>query len=208
MTGERANSVLVVIVLMSLPVVLRAQELTADVVVHRAKGEETRGKLYRGKNALRLEFQVEQPGAGRGTVVVCDLARQATYFLNPTMKTYVERSGAAGEGLVSLFVPQKDNPCALLPNASKDAACQKIGAEGVNGRSATKWRAIQTRGGKTTTEYAWVDSDLHIAIKWQTSNEDTGQLENIRLGSQAEVLFALPSDYRKIELPARTPTDH
>jgi hypothetical protein len=199
-----------VIVLVSLffPIILHAQELAADVVIHRTNGEETRGKLYRGKDAVRLETPEEGQGAAKGGIVIYDLAHQATYFLNPAMKAYVERPGSAAGGPVSLFVPQKDNPCALLPRVSKDTACQKIGAERVNGRSTEKWQATQTRGGKTTTEYAWVDSDWHIAIKWQTTHQDTGQLENIHLGSQPASLFALPSDYRKMEVPTRAPANH
>ena len=194
--------------LLLLPATLRAQELTADVVIHKANGTEARGRLYRGKNAVRLEPPEEGQGAVKGGVVIYDLARQVTYFLNPTLKAYVERPGPAAGGPVSLFVPHKDNPCALLPQVSKDAACQKLGRESVNGRSTERWQATQTRGGRTITEYAWVDSELHIAIKWQTADQKTGQLENIRLESQPASLFALPPDYRKIEAPARAPSNH
>ena len=110
--------------------------------------------------------------------------------------------------MVSLFVPQKDNPCELLPRLSKGGTCQKVGAEPVNGRSTEKWQATQTRGSNTITEYAWVDSDLHIAIKWQDSDQDIGQLENIRFGSQPASLFVLPSDYRKIEMAGRARSGH
>jgi hypothetical protein len=129
--------------------------------------------------------------------------RQMTYSLNPTMKAYVERPGSAAGGPVSLFVPQKDSPCALLPQVSKDASCQKVGAESVNGRNTEKWQATQSRGGKIITEYGWVDSELHIALEWQDSRGEVGQLENIHLGPQPAGLFALPSDYRKMEMPTR-----
>jgi hypothetical protein len=190
------------------PSIPHAQELTADVVIHKANGTEARGKLYRGKDAVRLEPPEEGQGAAKGGIVIYDVLREATYFLNPAMKAYVERPGSAAGGPVSLFVPQKDNPCALLPRVSKDAACQKMGAESVNGRKAEKWQATQTRGGRTITEYAWVDSEWHIAIKWTTSDQSTGQLENIHLGAQPVNLFALPSDYRKMEIPPRVPANH
>jgi hypothetical protein len=214
--AERSNSmgrksvspVVIVVASLFLPVVLHAQELTADVVIHEANGTEARGKLYRGKDAVRLEPPEEGRGAVNGVVVIYDLPRQATYFLNPAMKTYVERRGSATGGPVSLFVPQKDNPCALLPRVSKDASCQKIGAESVNGREAEKWQATQKRGGRTITECAWADSEWHIAIKWTTSDQSTGQLENIRVGAQPANLFALPSDYRKMEIPPRVPANH
>ena len=191
-----------------LPSIPQAQELTADVVIHKTSGTEARGKLYRGKDAVRLEPPEEGKGTVKGGIVIYDLARQATYFLNQQMKAYTERPGSATGGPVSLFVPQKDNPCALLPRVSKDAACQKMGAESVNGRRAEKWQATQTRGARTITEYAWVDSEWHIAIKWTTSDQSTGQLENIHLGSQPASLFALPSDYRKMGVPTRAPANH
>jgi hypothetical protein len=209
--AERSNSmgrksvspVVIVVASLFLPVVLHAQELTADVVIHEANGTEARGKLYRGKDAVRLEPPEEGRGAVNGVVVIYDLARQVTYFLNPKLKTYVERPGSAAGGPVALFVPLHDNPCASLPGISRDATCRKLGVETVNGRNTEKWQATQTRGSRTITEHAWVDSELHIAIKWQTSDQKTGQLENIHLASQAASLFALPSDYRKAEVPAR-----
>lgn len=209
MNRNSANRLAIVVVLLSLPVVLHAQELSADVVMRRADRREERSKLYKGKAAVRLESGEEGYGGVKGTVVIYDLTRRVAYFLNPTVKSYVSRTGyGAGGPVVGLFVPQKDNPCALLPVVSKDSACQKIRAESVNGRNTEKWQATQTRGGKTITEYVWVDSELHIAIKWQTTDQDTGQLENIRLGSQPESLFALPSDYREMLMPARAPSNH
>ncbi len=203
MGRKSVSHVAIVVASLFLPVILRAQELTADVVIHKANGTEARGKLYRGKDAVRLEPPEEGQGAVKGGVVIYDLARQVTYFLNPTLKTYVERPGSAAGGPVSLFVPQHDNPCALLPGISKDATCKKLAVETVNGRNTVKWQATQTRGGRTITEYAWVDSELHIAIKWQASDQKTGQLENIRLASQLASLFELPPDYRRVEVRAR-----
>lgn len=208
MRKKSVSYVVIVFVSLFLPIILHSQELTADVVIHRTNGEDAKGKLYRGENAVRLEPPEEGDGAVKGTVVIYDLARQVTYFLNPAMKAYVERPGSAAGGPVSLFVPQKDNPCALLPRFSKDATCQKIGTDSVNGRKADKWQATQRRGGSTITEYAWVDFDWHIAIKWTTSDQSTGQLENIRPGSQPASLFALPSGYHKKEVPSRAPVSH
>src|SRR6516162_7960322 len=205
MSGKCISCIFIVFLSVILPTISRAQELTADVVIHRGS-EQTRGKLLRGKNAVRLELPEEGRGATTGTVVIYDQARQVTYFLNPAMKSYVERPGPAGGGIVGLFVPQKDNPCALLPHVSKQGDCRQIGAEQVNGPTTEKWQATQTRGGRTITEYAWVDSELHIAIKWQTIDQVTGQLDNIHVVSQPASLFAPPSDYRKLEMPARAPS--
>jgi hypothetical protein len=70
--------------------------------------------------------------------------------------------------------------------------------ETVEGRNTEKWQATQTRGGRTITEYAWLDSELHSAIKWQASDQKSGQLEDIHLASQPASLFALPPDYRRV----------
>lgn len=203
MLGKSPNHVALAVVLVFLPVIAQAQELAADVVIHKTNGEQARGKLYRGKNAIRLEPPEELRGASRGVIVIYDLARGVTYSLNPTMKAYVERPGSTAGGLVSLFVPQNDNPCALLPQVSRDASCQKVGAEMVNSRRTEKWQATQSRGGKVITEYAWADSEWHIALKWLDSRGEVGQLENVHLGPQPASLFALPTGYRKMEMPSR-----
>jgi hypothetical protein len=201
MSRKSANHLAMVVVLLSLPVVLQAQELSADVVTQRANGTVERGKLYKGRAAVRLELSAGTQ-APNG-VIIYDLNRQVGYSLTPAMKVYVERPGLAA-GPVSMFVPQKGNPCALVPGVARDAACQKIGSETINGRRCEKWQATQTRGGRTIVGDAWVDSELQLAIKWQDSRGEIGQLENIHLGPQSASLFALPSGYRKVEMPSRT----
>jgi hypothetical protein len=46
---KSVSHVVIVSVSLFLPIILHAQELTADVVIHRTNGEDAKGKLYRGK---------------------------------------------------------------------------------------------------------------------------------------------------------------
>ena len=172
--------------------------------MQRASGApETRGKLYRGAGALRLEASDGGSDRARGVILIYDVARNVTYFLNPAMKAYVERAGSEAGGPLALFAAQRDNPCALAAQVAKDVTCQHLGTETVNGRSAEKWETTQTRGGRRITEYAWVDPEWHIAVQWVTEDHKNGHLANVRLGPQPAALFVLPSDYRKLETPSR-----
>jgi hypothetical protein len=206
MAGPWARAGALVAAALSGPGIAAAQDLAADVVIHKAGGApDGRFKLYRSGGAIRLEPAADGPGPARSAILIYDATRNVTYFLTPAQKAYVERPGLVGGGPLGLFAPHEDNPCAPVPQGAPELTCRQLGAERVNGRSATKWQATQTRGGRTITEYAWVDAEWHIAIQWQTEDQQMGQLANVLLGPQPAALFVVPPDYRKIPVPLRAP---
>ena len=100
MNAKSADCALIVRCLMSSPFALCARELTANAVIHRTHGTDTRAKLYRGKNAVRLELEGQR--ASEDTGIVYDQGHQVAYFSNPAMKAYTERSSYAAGGLLFL----------------------------------------------------------------------------------------------------------
>ncbi len=80
--------------------------------------------------------------------------------------------------------------------------CREIGTETVSGRSATKWQMqMRTMTMQSGTGYVWVDSQLNTAVKWDFSDQEAGELDNIQHGPQPASLFDLPAGYRKQDLP-------
>ena len=82
------------------------------------------------------------------------------------------------------------------------SGCKRAAPETVNGRETVRW-AMHLGVGKIQlgTWAVWVDSQLKMAIKWQSSDGSSGELTSIKPGTQSASLFLLPSDYRRQYLP-------
>jgi hypothetical protein len=102
-----------------------------------------------------------------------------------------------------------DNSCAELMKAAVSSiprrgatGCKRTGSEKINGRDTVKWE-MHLGAGKIQvgTWSVWVDPQLKMAVKWQSSDGSSGELENILPGPQPASLFVLPSDYRRQDLP-------
>lgn len=82
-----------------------------------------------------------------------------------------------------------------------------IKKEKVNGRDTEKWeRSLSRPDGKSAKSYQWYDPGLKIAIKEELSGGYVRELKNIKISRQAEDLFGVPDNYKKIEFqPAAYP---
>jgi hypothetical protein len=74
-----------------------------------------------------------------------------------------------------------------------------LSEEKLAGRRVEHWRALQNIGGAVVESEQWYDPQLNIAIRQQSKDGAFRQLRNIRLGKQADELFALPQGYRNTD---------
>jgi len=139
---------------------------------------------------------------------------EGTYVLLPAKKLYAElkpeTSGSGDDRATS--VPPDFSPDKLLNEMRPESRYEKLGAETVNGRAATKYRVTvrgKTGAAKevTTESVVWVDDSLGMPIKTETTSTGragswamiTMELRDIKETIDAG-LFDLPSDYRKVEV--------
>ena len=80
------------------------------------------------------------------------------------------------------------------------AELKMLKKEKVNGRSTEKWqRSLSMPDGKSTKSYQWYDTELKIAIKEELAGGYVRELKNIKIVKQADDLFTVPADYKRIE---------
>jgi hypothetical protein len=92
-------------------------------------------------------------------------------------------------------------PVKQLVGGEVVAELRYLGAETVNGRATEKWSAATNAAGQGVLTTQWYDPQLNIAIRQELPGGFTRELRNIRIGKQADVLFRIPADYRKVDGP-------
>lgn len=184
-----------------------AQEFSADVISRTADGKVSKSKIYQTPDKKRFDSTVEsKPGTSVETHMIIDRRERLIYLVEPQQKTilvnHVLQLADKTPGNASLSA----NPCEELmrminPMVGKQQfACMQVGHESVNGRSAEKWQ-MESKWLGSGQAYLWVDSQVKTAIKWTLPDGSSGELQNVKVGSQPSSLFALPADYRKQDLP-------
>jgi hypothetical protein len=146
------------------------------------------GKLYMSKGRLRVEL---------GPMVdVYVVEQKKGWRMFPELRQYFD----IGEMQVSTYLPRMTNgsPC---PASEHPSACNLIGKENIEGRSATKWELVNHAGEHI---YLWTDDKLGIAVRWHIENaiyEATGIHED----TVPDSMFELPAGYAKSDTfnPAR-----
>lgn len=161
------------------------------------------GKLYVSKGKMRQE--VVQDGQTR--ITISDADRGVAWILNPERKEYVEMKGptptagpAAGAAARPPLPDEAGHPCQQQGAGLK---CTKLGSESVNGRTADKWEMVGTEGQETFRMVTWIDSRLRLPVKAEFPGGGQSELRDVKEGPQPPELFAVPADYKKVELPQR-----
>ena len=85
------------------------------------------------------------------------------------------------------------------------AELKMIKKEKINGRDTEKWqRTLSRPDGKNIQSYQWYDAVLKMAIKEELPGGYVRELKNIKISKQADVLFSVPEDYRKVPFQPAT----
>ena len=161
------------------------------------------GKLYVSKSKMRQELVQD----GQTRITISDADQGVAWILNPERKEYVEMKGPAPTGGPTAGAagrpPMPDeagHPCQQQGSGLK---CTKLGSESVNGRTADKWEVVATQGQETFRSIMWVDLRLRLPVKAEFPGGVLSELHDVKEGPQPPELFAVPADYKKVELPQR-----
>lgn len=180
-----------------IPVACQAQDFSADVVYGTATKTSApinksdaapihSPKIYVSKDNIRLET-----GNLSGTVLLVNGEEHSAVALFPARREYQQ----LGSGPSEYFrVEDPENACPDWQKASAEKiVCDKAGHELVDGREAVKYQNKRAFDG--STDAVWIDPTLKFVIKWEGAGTGA-ELHNIKVGTQAADLFAMPADYK------------
>lgn len=182
------------------------QDFSADIVNTKQDRMSTPGRIYLTNGKMRFESQDQTPG--HSGIMIMNLDTRTIDMLIPERKMYLESAANAGPATArtwNYFRPTDvSNACAdwLKLAVKPGGTCRKIGAETVNGRNTIKYEGSSADGQTSTV---WLDTKLAFPIKWQQGTNSSGELQNIKEGSQPPSLFEIPAGYQKMEMPMGMP---
>jgi hypothetical protein len=196
--------VAILLSLLSLPL-LAQEDFSADIVNTKDGGSQNHARVYVTKDKWRIEGLQE----GRmGGAVITNLATRMSDILITDRKVYMEfpqGQGPAGQRMWSFYHARDiDNACTewLKLPYNQGGTCHKVGSDTVNGRSTVRYTGTNSKG---ETGSVWFDKKISFPIKWEGEKGGSGELQNIKEGSQPAALFEIPSDYQKFQMPGGMP---
>ena len=180
---------------------LAQSEFSADIVdTSSKKADRGPTKVYFGKDKVRFDSPASNDPSGGGGVIF-SLKDESWVVLMAKQHMYMEMPAKMMEsrGMFHFFrTGDVENACPewQAMDANKGGTCHKIGHETMNGRDTVKYEGTNSKGEATTV---WLDSKVRFPVKWQGKN-DSGEMQNIKEGSQPSSLFEVPSDYKKFDM--------
>ena len=191
-----------------LPLQLPAQgmsdiEFSATAVQSMPENRTMTGKLYNSRGRIRQEMSQE----GQTRVTINDLPQNIVWILNPDRKEYVEIKAppTGADRPPPSRMPLPDDPSHPCQQSGGSLKCTKLGTEAVAGRETDKWEIAATQGDETYRTVIWIDRRLRIPIRMEMPGDMTSELRDIKEAPQPGDLFAVPADYKKVEMPQRPP---
>ena len=173
-----------------------AQQFSADMVRLKPAGAVTTKVNFKGD-----KVRMEVIGQSTKSYVLLNLTKRQSVMVLPDTKTYViSPPGRMPSSIPLVRIGNPDEACVdWVKDVNKTGECKKLGAEELNGRKTVKYTAAASNGDTGT---AWIDRELKVPIKWE-GERGAAEFQNIKLGTQEESLFELPTDYEKIDVAAK-----
>ena len=175
-------------------------EFSADIVSRDPAGAAlgTAAKLYVAKHKIRID-----PADGSGEFFITDDAAASAVYVRPAQHLFMDARQSSRLTRIFVNVDPRD-PCRQWQAAAMVARtpingpwrCERIESESANNSAAIGYRVLAPQ---QEISRRWIDPDLAFPVLWQDSDGAKLALENIRIGPQPPGLFAVPTDYRKLD---------
>jgi hypothetical protein len=180
---------------------VQAQDFSADLMDLSGPLPTAVGKIYAKGDKLR----VERGGAkedGPHPVAILDMGTHSMILLESSAQAYMKSNLSADTGTSFFRLADSNNACGDLQKMTEmKSDCKKSGKDTVNSRAAAKYEGKTQDGTQITI---WTDPELNFIVKWQVSGGDSGELRNIKVGTQDGKLFEVPAGYRDASSDAKS----
>jgi len=133
--------------------VLMTVEFSADAVVSAPNQKEKQTKMFVSKKAVRTEINLN--GQDMVEIVFPDDGR--AILLNPELKAYQETIVPVDKDKNSMA----KGPCEEIKNAQ----CEFMGNENVDGIKTEKWKIILNNQGRKLRTLHWIDTKRKLALR-------------------------------------------
>jgi hypothetical protein len=161
-----------------------AMEFSADMV-STAHGLNTTSKVF----AKDQKFRMESKGAPTYSIMRGD--KQVMWLVMPDQKSYMEMKADTSKQ------PRTEE------KVRGEVSRKLIGTETIDGHPTQKYEITYTEAGKTEKMYQWMATDIKFPVKMAAADGSwIMEYKNIKMGSQPDSLFEVPSGYKKMSMPS------
>lgn len=161
-----------------------AMEFSADIVSS-SQGHTATSKIFVKDQKSRMEPK------GQPTYSIMRGDKQVVWMVMPDQKSYMEMKPNPGQQ------PRTEE------KVGGEVSRKLIGSETVDGHPAQKYEVTYSESGKTEKMYQWMATDIKFPVKMAAVDGSwTVEYKNIKMAAQPDTLFEVPSDYKKMAMPA------
>lgn len=159
-----------------------ALEFSADIVMT-SGGQKTQGKLYGKTDRFRME--ISQPSR---MIMISRVDKMLAWNIMPDQKMYME-----------IPLNPQDTPKTEIKG---EIDRKQVGTETIDGHPTKKYLITYKEGNRTSKLYQWIATDINFPVKSSDiNNKWIQEYKNVKIGSQPNSLFELPSGYSKMQMP-------
>ncbi|MEW6107707.1 MAG: DUF4412 domain-containing protein [Nitrospirota bacterium] len=160
-----------------------AFEFSADTVMT-SEGHKMTGKIYAKSDRFRME--VTKP---EHMITITRMDKKVVWNIMPSEKMYMEMP----------FDPRQAPKTEIIGEIDR----KLMGSETIDGHPTKKYLITYRDGKRTDKVYQWWATDINFPVKTaDVNNHWVQEYKNIKLGSQPNSLFEVPSGYSKMNMPA------
>lgn len=145
-------------------------QFAAETVQTGPQGPVSKGKMYVGKNRMRVETEQQ----GRQFIRIIDDDKQVEWILFPEQHSYMERRAPAGTPKKAERSAGDTNPCATPMQGMQ---CAKLGTETIAGRKTDKWEITLTHQGQTIKTTQWIDTERGTPLRQEMGGGQSMELK-------------------------------
>ena len=169
---------------LSLTVFASAMEFSADMIMTSAQGNMT-GKMFYKPDRFRSDIKSPQQ-----MISITRLDKKVAWNIMPAEKMYME-----------MPLDLRTKPM-VEDKVNGEIDRKLVGSETVDGHPAQKYLITFKSGNAKEQVYQWWATDIKFPVKTAAVDGSfTQEFKNIKIESQPNSLFELPSGYQKIQIP-------
>lgn len=163
-----------------------AAEFSADTVMTHKKGVTT-AKIYSKTEKFRTEMKSPEE-----VIVITRIDKKVIWNIMPKQKMYME---------MPLKMNMRNKP-RVEEKFEGETDRKHVGNETVDGHPAKKYLITYKLNNKQEQVYQWWATDINFPVKNAAVDGSWVQeFKNIKMGSQPDSLFEVPSGYQKMQIP-------
>jgi len=162
-----------------------ATEFSADTVMTHREGMKMTGKMYFKADKFRMDMKSPQEMS-----MITRIDKNLMWNIMHAQKMYME-----------MPMDLRNRPM-VEEKFDGEIERTEVGSETIDGHPTKKYLITYKSGNKTDQLYQWWATDINFPVKSSAVDGSwTQEYRNIKMGSQPNSLFEVPSGYNKFDMP-------